>query len=71
MAGDRGLLHPELTQLALEPVAEELAARPCAEHLSSNRTCEIALTGATGEQFASFVLLLESQSRSTPLARPA
>jgi D-lactate dehydrogenase len=71
MAGDRGLLHPELTEAALEPVAEELAARPCGEHLSSNRTCEIALTGVTGEQFASFVLLLERQSRSTPIPRPA
>ena len=69
MAGDRGLLHPELTRSALEPVARELAARPCAEHVSSNRTCEIALSGATGERFASFVLLLESQSRATPLAR--
>jgi D-lactate dehydrogenase len=69
MAGDRGLLHPELTESALEPVAQELAAHPCGEHLSSNRTCEIALSGATGEQFASFVLLLERQSRSTPLPR--
>jgi D-lactate dehydrogenase len=64
MAGDRGLLHPELPASALRDVALELADEPCAEHLCSNRTCEIALAQTTGESYESFVLLLERLTRA-------
>jgi len=33
MAGDRGLLHPELAASALRDVADELAERGVEEHL--------------------------------------
>jgi D-lactate dehydrogenase len=63
MAGDRGLLHPELPESAIRDAAAELAEHPVEEHLCSNRTCEIALQQSTGAPYASFVLLLERLSR--------
>jgi D-lactate dehydrogenase len=63
MAGDRGLLHPELPASAMRDAAAELAATPTAEHVCSNRTCEIALQQTTGAPYASFVLLLERLTR--------
>ena len=77
MAGDRGLLHPELPASALRNSAAELAERqadgpPIEEHVCSNRTCEIALEQHTGAPYASFVLLLERVTRATFSApRPA
>jgi len=62
-AGDRGISHPELTASATRPQAEELAGRHFDAHLSSNRTCEIAMTRATGESYESVVCLLERLSR--------
>src|SRR5205807_2255427 len=41
MAGDRGLLHPELTAAATRDEAAELAGRSFAAYVSANRTCEI------------------------------
>jgi D-lactate dehydrogenase len=63
MAGDRGLLHPELPASALREEAAELADRPTEVHLCSNRTCEIALQEVTGAPYASFVLALERATR--------
>ena len=54
-AGDRGITHPELTASATRPQAEELAGRDFDAYLSSNRTCEIAMTRATGEPYESVV----------------
>jgi len=65
MAGDRGLLHPELPASAMRDAAAELAAAPTAEHVCSNRTCEIGLQQTTGAPYASFVLLLERLTRAT------
>jgi D-lactate dehydrogenase len=62
-AGDRGISHPELTASATRPQAEELAGRSFDAHLSGNRTCEIAMTRATGEPYESVVCLLERLSR--------
>ncbi|HEY5816440.1 MAG TPA: FAD-binding and (Fe-S)-binding domain-containing protein [Solirubrobacterales bacterium] len=62
-AGDRGLSRPELTAAATAPQASELAGRSFDARLSSNRTCEIGLTRATGEPYESFVFLLEELSR--------
>ncbi len=62
-AGDRGLLHPELPAAAMRPAAEELAGASPSACLCSNRTCEIGLSEATGREFSSFVLLLESLTR--------
>ncbi len=65
MAGDRGMLHPELPQSALAPAAAELDGRNFDAHLCSNRTCEIALQQATGADYGSFVLLLERLTRTS------
>ena len=62
-AGDRGFSHPELTAAATAPQASELAGRRFDAHLSSNRTCEIGLSRATGESYESFVFLLERLTR--------
>ncbi|MFI5027520.1 MAG: FAD-binding and (Fe-S)-binding domain-containing protein [Solirubrobacterales bacterium] len=62
-AGDRGISHPELTAAATREQASELAGRSFDAHLSSNRTCEIGLSRATGERYESFVFLLERLSR--------
>ena len=62
-AGDRGISHPELTAAATAPQAAELAGRDFDAHLSSNRTCEIGLGRATGEDYESFVFLLERLTR--------
>jgi D-lactate dehydrogenase len=63
-AGDRGISHPELTAAATAPQAEELSGRNFDAYLSSNRTCEIGLSRATGERYESFLLLLERLTRS-------
>ena len=51
MAGDRGLLHPELPASALRDVASELDGRSFDACVSSNRTCEIALQDVTGPPY--------------------
>jgi D-lactate dehydrogenase len=62
-AGDRGISHPELTAAATRPQAEELSGRRFDAHLSSNRTCEIGLSRATGTEYESIVSLLERLTR--------
>jgi D-lactate dehydrogenase len=64
MAGDRGLLHPELPASAMRDAAAELDAMQIDEHVCSNRTCEIGLQQTTGAPYASFVLLLERLTRA-------
>jgi D-lactate dehydrogenase len=66
MAGDRGLLHPELTASATAEESAELAGARHDSYVCSNRTCEIALQGATGEAYESFVVPLERLSRPGP-----
>jgi D-lactate dehydrogenase len=63
-AGDRGISHPELTEAATRPQAEELSGRRFDAHLSSNRTCEIGLSRATGADYESVLILLERLTRS-------
>ena len=62
-AGDRGVTHPELTASATRPQAEELAGRSFDAHLSNNRTCEIAMSRATGAPYESPLILLERLTR--------
>lgn len=64
-AGDRGMLHPELTAAATRGEAAELAGRSFDAHLSSNRTCEIGMQEATGAPYQSFVVLLEQLTRGS------
>ncbi len=50
-AGDRGLLHPELTEAATRREAEEVRRLDADAYVSSNRTCEIGMTRATGRRY--------------------
>ena len=47
-AGDRGMLHPELTAAATADEAAELAGRAFDAHVCGNRTCEIGLSRGDG-----------------------
>jgi D-lactate dehydrogenase len=63
MAGDRGWLHPELPQAALQSVVDEIAGAGFDACVSSNRTCELALREVTGRPYGSFVQTLEELTR--------
>jgi D-lactate dehydrogenase len=63
-AGDRGMLHPELTAAATAPEAAEVKARTFDAYVSSNRTCEIGLQQGIGKPYRSVVQLVEEQLRS-------
>lgn len=59
-AGDRGMLHPELTASATRREARELVDHDHDLYVSCNRTCEIAMTRATGR---SYIHVLEALDR--------
>lgn len=63
MAGDRGLLFPELTQSATKKESLELMESSVKHGYSSNIPCEIAMQSATKIEFLSFIYLLEESSR--------
>ena len=50
-AGDRGMLHPELTESATARETAQLRAREFDVYLSANRTCEIGMQRATGKSW--------------------
>lgn len=50
-AGDRGLLHPELTASATATQAAQVLEAGAAAHASANRTCEIGMTRATSRPY--------------------
>ncbi|WP_294568374.1 FAD-binding and (Fe-S)-binding domain-containing protein, partial [uncultured Arthrobacter sp.] len=62
-AGDRGMLHPELTASATARQAAEIAEFDADTHASCNRTCELGMTRATGEQYQHVLELLEEVTR--------
>jgi D-lactate dehydrogenase len=66
-AGDRGLLHPELTASATQAEAREVNQREFAAYASVNRTCELGMTRATGHEYSHLLELVEQATR--PLAR--
>ncbi len=63
-AGDRGLLHPELTASATSAEAEEVAAGTFGAFASCNRTCDLGMTRATGNQYQHIVELVDWASSS-------
>ncbi|WP_454042396.1 FAD-binding and (Fe-S)-binding domain-containing protein [Cellulosimicrobium sp. Marseille-Q8652] len=74
-AGDRGMLHPELTAAATHAESAEVARRAAAlpagrfdAYVSSNRTCETGMSRATGHDYVHVLELLEESTRP---ARPA
>jgi D-lactate dehydrogenase len=65
MAGDRGLLYPELTLSAVAIEGAEIAGNPGEGYYSNNLTCEIGMTQATGRNYRSILYLLEEATRDT------
>lgn len=58
-AGDRGLLHPEITASATAAQAAEINAREYDAYASCNRTCEMGMTRATGRPYRHVLELLD------------
>ncbi len=64
-AGDRGMLHPELTATSTKDEAAEAKAANADLYMSLNRTCEIGLTRATGKTYTH--VLEELANRAAPV----
>ena len=62
-AGDRGMLHPELTASATAEEAAEVAQRETQWYVSSNRTCELGMQAATGKSYRHVLELLAAVTR--------
>jgi len=62
-AGDRGMLHPELTASATEKQGKEVEKIGASAHASCNRTCELGMTRATGADYRHVLELLEEVTR--------
>lgn len=62
-AGDRGMLHPELTRSATRAEAAEVNEREYSAYASSNRTCEQGMTEATGHPYQNILQILEWSTR--------
>ncbi|MFC9097523.1 FAD-binding and (Fe-S)-binding domain-containing protein [Streptomyces sp. NPDC057072] len=58
-AGDRGLLHPEITASATAAQAAEINAGTYDAYASCNRTCEMGMTRATGRPYRHVLELLD------------
>ncbi|MET9256472.1 FAD-binding and (Fe-S)-binding domain-containing protein [Streptomyces sp. NPDC003717] len=58
-AGDRGLLHPEVTGAATAAQAAEVTAGAFDAYASCNRTCELGMTRATGRPYRHVLELLD------------
>ncbi|WP_433861795.1 FAD-binding and (Fe-S)-binding domain-containing protein [Streptomyces sp. L7] len=70
-AGDRGMLHPELTAAATRPEAAALADRTFSAYASANRTCELGMTRATGKPYRHILELLDDATRAPRASGPA
>jgi D-lactate dehydrogenase len=62
-AGDRGMLHPELTESATAAEAAAVTARRFDAYASLNRTCEIGLTRATGRPYRHIIEIVAEATR--------
>ncbi|MDM4762067.1 FAD-binding and (Fe-S)-binding domain-containing protein [Galbitalea sp. SE-J8] len=62
-AGDRGLLHPELTASATRAEAAEVGERSFDAYASANRTCEIGMRRAAGSPYRHILELLDEATR--------
>lgn len=62
-AGDRGMLHPELTASATWREAAAVAERDFSAYASTNRTCELGMTRATGHSYQHVLEVLEQVTR--------
>ena len=62
-AGDRGMLHPELTASATREEAVEVNGRDFDAYLTSNHPCAIGLHRATAKPWRIFTTVLEELTR--------
>jgi D-lactate dehydrogenase len=67
-AGDRGMLHPELTASATRAEAASVARSEAVACASVNRTCELAMSRATGRDYRHLLELLDELTRPGPAA---
>lgn len=65
-AGDRGMLHKELTESASARESAEILAGDYDSYVSANRTCEIGMQFNTGKPFRSVMMDLEWATRESP-----
>ncbi|MFI8008005.1 FAD-binding and (Fe-S)-binding domain-containing protein [Streptomyces sp. NPDC086010] len=65
-AGDRGLLHPEVTAAATARQAAEVNAGSHDAYVSCNRTCELGMTRATGRPYRHVLELLDEATAPQP-----
>jgi len=63
-AGDRGMLFPELTASATMLEASSLQGQNFDAYLSTNLTCEIGMSRATGESYQHILVQLDKLTRS-------
>ncbi|MFF2347653.1 FAD-binding and (Fe-S)-binding domain-containing protein [Pseudarthrobacter sp. NPDC058119] len=64
-AGDRGMLHPELTESATAPEIADVQRVASVEHASLNRTCELGMTRAAGVPYRHVLEVLDGVSGPT------
>lgn len=62
MAGDRGFWFPELTQSATRSEAKEVITTEADGYYCSSKTCEMALTEATGKNYENLLYLVDELS---------
>lgn len=63
-AGDRGMLHPELTASATKSEAASLKGQHFDAYLSTNLTCEMGMSRATGQSYKHILVQLDQLTRS-------
>jgi D-lactate dehydrogenase len=63
VAGDRGFLHPELSDGAQHDELEEVARESYDGYYSVARTCEISLSQRSAKNYESIVYLVEEATR--------
>jgi D-lactate dehydrogenase len=67
-AGDRGLLHPELTASATQAEAAEVRGLGATALASCNRTCELGMTRAVGRPYRHLLELVDWATMPGPPA---
>ncbi|MFD1507322.1 FAD-binding and (Fe-S)-binding domain-containing protein [Georgenia yuyongxinii] len=65
-AGDRGMLHPELTASATAAQSQQVNEFGAVAHASCNRTCEIGMSRATGREYRGILELLHEAAEPPP-----
>lgn len=58
-AGDRGMLHPELTASATQREASQAVHADTEAYASVNRTCELGMTRSTGREYEHILQVLD------------